>query len=129
LTETKVVRGDESREYYFREGCYILELWNDPGDPDVSIARARVAPGKTTRQHQLFDTTERYVILQGCGRFYSGTHSSDVQAGDVVVIPPTKDQSIENTGDADLVFLAICTPRFELDCYKDTSGAQHDPET
>ena len=39
--------------------------------------------------------------------------------GDVVLIPPSCPQRITNTGSGDLIFLAICTPRFKQDAYED----------
>ena len=33
------------------------------------------------------------------------------------MIPRDTAQSVANTGDTDLVFLCLCTPRFSLDCY------------
>jgi oxalate decarboxylase/phosphoglucose isomerase-like protein (cupin superfamily) len=39
--------------------------------------------------------------------------------GDVVLIPPMCRQRITNTGSEDLIFLAICTPRFSNDVYED----------
>jgi len=39
--DARVIKYDESRERYTDERCHILESWNDPGDPDVAIARAR----------------------------------------------------------------------------------------
>lgn len=127
----KVIACDESKEYFFREGCHILEMWNDPADPDVSIARARVEPGKTTRSHQLSDTVERYVILEGSGSFLSNgsnqSISTAVKAGDVVVIPAAEPQAIENTGSTDLIFLAICSPRFSEENYSDNTVEQVKP--
>jgi oxalate decarboxylase/phosphoglucose isomerase-like protein (cupin superfamily) len=43
----------------------------------------------------------------------------EVTAGDVVLIPPMCRQRITNTGAEDLVFLAICSPRFSQDVYED----------
>ena len=54
-------------EYYFEEGCFITELHNSPDDPAVSVARARVEPGRTTRWHCLATIRERYVMIEGCG--------------------------------------------------------------
>lgn len=109
----------DSREYYFVEGCYITELSNSVDDPDVSIARARVEPGVTTRRHRLKNITERYVILEGQGRVeVDGLAPGELEKGDVVVIPPRAAQRITNTGDTDLVFLAICSPRFVEDSYE-----------
>ena len=119
LGKARVITRDKSQEYFFREGCHILELWNDAADADVSIARARVEPGKTTRGHRLIDTIERYVILEGNGEFFSADSSALVTPGDVVVIPAGESQSIRNTADCDLIFLAICSPRFEEHNYCD----------
>jgi oxalate decarboxylase/phosphoglucose isomerase-like protein (cupin superfamily) len=42
-----------------------------------------------------------------------------VNAGDVVLIPPSCRQRITNIGTGDLIFLAICTPRFRPAAYED----------
>ena len=108
-----------SDEYYTDERCHILELLNTPEYPEASIARARVEPGITTKKHRVANTTERYVILQGSGKaMVEGQSDSDVGPGDEVVIPPGVTQSIENNGASDLIFLCICTPRFEWDNYE-----------
>lgn len=120
--KSTILHTPESEEYYFREGCHILELSNSPADEDVSIARARVEPGKTTRWHRLKDTTERYVILQGTGLAEVGDLANTVTTGSVVIIPPMQPQRITNTGTDDLIFLAICSPRFRPDCYEDTES-------
>lgn len=107
-------------EFYIPEDCYITELCNAPEDPAISIARARVVPGVTTRWHRLRGTVERYYILSGTGRVEVGNlPPQDVNPGDVVLIPPMCRQRITNTGTADLIFLAICSPGFEQDVYED----------
>jgi mannose-6-phosphate isomerase-like protein (cupin superfamily) len=108
------------KEFYTSEGCFIAELSNTPDDPEVSIARARVAPGVTTRWHRLSATAERYVILEGNGRVEIGDQPAhEVVAGDVVLIPPSCRQRITNIGRGELVFLAICTPRFTDAAYEE----------
>ena len=113
-------RFDATSEFYTPEKCYIIELSNTPADPDVSIARARVEPGITTRWHRVVDTAERYVILEGKGLVEVGTLApQEVGPGDVVLIPPSCAQRISNVGSNDLIFLAICSPRFRLEAYED----------
>lgn len=113
-------RVPDDAEYFFREGCWILEQLNDDADPQASIARARVTPGVSTRPHRLIDTTERYVILAGRGLAQVGNEPEfPVRPGDVVLIPPGVVQSISNDGDTDLVFLAVCTPRFRPENYRE----------
>ena len=63
-----ILRGRATQEYWFEEGCFITEWLNSPDDPALSIARARVMPGVTTRLHRLVGVAERYVILEGQGR-------------------------------------------------------------
>lgn len=112
-------RVDAAAEYDTAERCAILELSNVADDPAVSIARARVAPGVVTAWHRLRGTAERYLILEGRGRVeVGGLAPAEVGPGDVVAIPPMCAQRIANVGDADLVFLAICTPRFVPGCYE-----------
>ena len=107
-------------EVYTPEGCFIIEVSNSPDDPHASIARARVAPGVTTRWHRLHDTVERYVILEGRGRVELGKLlSQEVNPGDVVLIPPQCRQRITNIGQQDLIFLAVCTPPFRREVYED----------
>jgi mannose-6-phosphate isomerase-like protein (cupin superfamily) len=117
-------RSDALAEYYTDERCDILELSNSADDPDASIARARVAPGVTTRWHRLRGTTERYVIVEGMARVEVGELAPQtVQPGDVVLVPPLCRQRIANVGETELVFLAICTPRFRPENYEDLEKA------
>ena len=63
---------------------------------------------------------ERYVILAGVGKVEVGSlPAQEVAPGDVVLIPPGSRQRIECLGAEDLVFLAICTPRFRPEAYED----------
>jgi len=121
--EGKIFRAADAGERYFREGCFIAELSNSDADTECSIARARVEPGVTTRWHRLDGTTERYVILHGRGSVEVGDEpAAAVAPGDVVIIPSGCAQRIRNTGKDDLVFLAVCTPRFRECSYEDLAG-------
>ena len=115
---------DLAAEYYMDERCYIVEVSNSDADPDLSIARARVTAGVTTRWHCVHATTERYVIQSGRGLMEVGELPAQaVGPGDVVVIPPGCRQRITNTGAEDLIFLALCTPRFRFEVYEDIDPA------
>ena len=115
-----IKKQDPEQEYFTDEQCFITELSNGVDDPELSIARARVEAGVTTRWHRLVDTTERYVMLSGTGRVEIGDlPPQDVGPGDVVMIPPLCRQRITNTGQDDLLFLALCTPRYTDRAYQD----------
>ncbi|HWT53403.1 MAG TPA: cupin domain-containing protein [Rhodocyclaceae bacterium] len=115
---------DLTAEYYMDERCHIVEVLNNAADPHLSIARARVEPGVTTRWHCVHGTVERYVIQAGYGLMELGDLPPQaVGPGDVVLIPAGWRQRITNAGSDDLIFLAICTPRFRFESYADV-----DPE-
>lgn len=117
-----ISRASEREEYFFEEGCYITENWNCHEDEACSIARARVPVGVTTRVHWLEGIEERYVIIEGEGSVLVGdVPAQSVAPGDVVVIPAGCRQSISNTGSCELLFYAICTPRFRAEAYRDAS--------
>ena len=97
---------------------HITEIHNHDEDEACSIAHARVEPGVTTQLHVLKGTSERYVILEGEGKVeVDGGAPTIVRPLDVVNIPADVPQRITNTGEADLVFLCVCTPRFRPESY------------
>ena len=109
-----------NEEFFTSERCYITELSNSSDDPDASIARARLKPGVTTCWHRLNNTVERYYIVSGRGHVEIGAlPPHEVSAGDIVLIPPLCRQRITNVGSEDLIFIAICTPRFSDSVYED----------
>lgn len=125
MEQIRIVHNESGAEFFFEEGCFITEWWNSPDDRDLSIARARVPPGVTTRLHRLSGVSERYVILEGSGMVEIGESVAEqVGPGSVVGIPPLIAQRITNIGDRDLVFLAICTPRFRREIYQDIEAGK-----
>lgn len=115
----KIVKGAAGPEAFTEERCFILEQWNHASDVDVSIARARVEPGVTTALHSL-SVHERYVVIRGQGQMeVEGLAPAPIESGDVVLVPAGNKQRVTNTGEEDLIFLCICTPRFEPRHYRD----------
>ena len=87
--------------------------------PACPLPELGLKAGVTTKLHRLKGVVERYVILAGTGKVdVAGLEPQQVSAGDVVIIPSLCPQRITNTGAEDLVFLAICTPRFTEEIYE-----------
>ncbi len=107
----------KSEEVWTTERCYITELMNHAASPEVSIARTRVEKSVHTQLHTL-TVAEWYIIETGQGLMSVGDDEPyQVGAGDVVSIPSGLPQRILNNGEDDLIFLCVCTPRFEMDTY------------
>jgi mannose-6-phosphate isomerase-like protein (cupin superfamily) len=116
----KIIKADILHESFLPEGCFLFENWGaaTTGDSQVSVARARVEPGVTTKRHHLEGIQEIYLITQGKGRVTIGDlEPTEVAAGDLVVIPAGVRQQIANIGETDLVFYCICTPSFVQSSY------------
>jgi mannose-6-phosphate isomerase-like protein (cupin superfamily) len=117
VPRAQIVHPDLDAEVMTEERCAILESWNTPLDPDVSIARARVAPGSTTQRHTL-DVDERYIVIEGEGIARIGDLEAEtVMPGDIVFIPAETPQQITNHGTCDLVIYCVCSPRFTAESY------------
>ncbi len=115
--QPKIVKANTLNPYLTPEHCYIAENFSDK---DVSIAVATVKPGVTTKAHHLKGIQEIYIITAGDGKVaFSGLEPTLVHAGDVIVIPAGVSQKITNTGQTNLVFYCVCTPRFTEACYFD----------
>jgi mannose-6-phosphate isomerase-like protein (cupin superfamily) len=113
-----IIRQDLAKEFHTEERCYIFESANATNDT-LSIARARVEPGVTTKWHAVEGTVERYIIAEGRGRVEVGDlPAQDVGPGDVVLIPGGVRQRITNTGAKDLIFYSVCTPPFQQSAYR-----------
>jgi len=110
-TETK-------SEFYIDEGCHIVEILNRSSHPDISISQARVEPCMTTEDHFLDGTVEIYYILRGQGTAYIGDKIIPVKPSDLIYIPKGVHQYITNDTQDDLIFLCICTPRWQEHFYK-----------
>ena len=109
--------GKAKPEVWTEERCYITELINEPAWPEFSLARCRVEPGVTTQLHAL-SVHEIYLIRQGAGLMSVGDQEPfSVEPGDSVTIPKHVAQRITNTGNTDLVFDCVCSPRFFPACY------------
>jgi mannose-6-phosphate isomerase-like protein (cupin superfamily) len=116
--QPEIRKNNESLEFETDERCYIVETSNDSNDESVSIARARVEPGVTTAWHKLKGTDERYIIASGKGLVEIGDlEPTEVSEGDVIQIPADTPQRITNIGQIDLIFFAVCSPRFVHTCY------------
>jgi len=120
--QPKIVSAKSLKESLTPEQCYICENWSSR---NVSIARARVRGGVTTKAHHLVGVDEIYLVVKGEGEVKIGDlEATEVKAGDTVFIPAGVSQRIRNMSKSDLIFYCICTPKFTSKCYCNEEAKQ-----
>jgi quercetin dioxygenase-like cupin family protein len=70
-------------------------------------AKVTIEPNCTLGFHEHRGETETYYILSGEGSYNDGEKSYPVKAGDVTFCPDGTGHALDNTGDTDLVFMAL----------------------
>lgn len=105
----------DCEEFVAGDGSLLRELLH-PDKTDIairySLAHATVPPGHATKPHRLA-STEVYYVIEGFGVMFVDDECEPVEPGSAVYIPPGAIQSIENTGDDELVFLCIVDPAWQ----------------
>ncbi len=103
--------------YATKDGSEIRELMHPSvhGNRNQSFAEATVQPGMKTALHRHSITEEIYHITHGAGMMTLGGERFAVAVGDTLCIPPGTPHCIENTGDAPLKILCLCSPAYAHD--------------
>lgn len=66
-----------------------------------------IRPGESIGNHPHYGETETYYITSGCGTYYDNGVERSVAAGDVLHCKDGDNHGIKNTGNTDLVFIAL----------------------
>ena len=71
------------------------------------FAELTVEPESSIGYHEHHNESETYYILSGKGIYNDNGHEREVGPGDVTYTPNNSGHSIVNTGDENLVFMAL----------------------
>ena len=90
-------------------GSFCLEkiLAKELGDKCALYARVTVPPGVAVPYHRHEGTGESYFFLSGEGEYDDNGVKRTVRAGDSTWTPSGSSHGLVNTGDKDLVFMAL----------------------
>ena len=70
-------------------------------------AKVTIEPGCSLGYHEHHNESETYFILAGQGDYDDNGTVRPVKAGDVTYTPDNDGHALTNTGDTDLVFMAL----------------------
>lgn len=91
-------------------GEFILEKLLGPAECADKVglyARVIVPPKMSVPYHQHVGDSESYYILSGTGMYNDNGEMRAVKAGDSTWTPDGSSHGLENTGDDDLIFMAL----------------------
>jgi mannose-6-phosphate isomerase-like protein (cupin superfamily) len=71
------------------------------------FAQITVKPGDSIGEHQHINEREVFYFIQGKGIVIDNGKEAEIGPGDVMVTPDQSSHSVINTGDEDLVFMAL----------------------
>lgn len=70
-------------------------------------AKVTIEPGCTLGYHEHHGESETYYILSGTGAYNDNGTVRPVKPGDITFTPDNHGHGLDNTGDDDLVFMAL----------------------
>ena len=70
-------------------------------------AQVTIEKGCSLGYHEHHGEKETYYILRGEGEYEDNGEKRPVKAGDITITPDGKGHGLTNTGDTDLVFMAL----------------------
>ncbi|AFA48971.1 cupin domain-containing protein [Acetobacterium woodii] len=71
------------------------------------FSQIRVKPGDSIGEHQHLGEQEIFYFIQGNGIVIDNGKKAEIRTGDVMITPDNASHSVINTGDEDLVFIAL----------------------
>ena len=80
-----------------------------------SLAKITLPAGKSSEPHFHKVSEESYFILAGTSAITVDGISTELRPGDAILIEPFETHQISNQSDADLVFLAVCVPAWQIE--------------
>lgn len=100
----KTVLNNEGKEKMIKTSLADFEGW-DPKARLFSIIQVR--PGEEVEYHKHIGENETYFILSGQGSYNDNGTKVEIGPGMVTFTPSGESHGIKNTGDEDLVFIAL----------------------
>jgi mannose-6-phosphate isomerase-like protein (cupin superfamily) len=97
-------------EEWHRLRNHILMDAGELGSRNMSVTWLDVPTGVEQELHSHEEAEQVYVVARGAGRMTVAGDTQEIAQGDLVMVPPATDHSIENVGDAELCCVSVQSP-------------------
>ncbi|MBP2133346.1 mannose-6-phosphate isomerase-like protein (cupin superfamily) [Methanomicrobium sp. W14] len=119
--DAALIKNNSTAPRIFFENCEIHKIL----DPEIlkqniegckyniGIAKTILPESGLTPPHILEGTTEVMYVISGEGILHVNQHTKEIKTGDTAYIPPGGYQSLENSGEEDLIYITITDPPYK----------------
>ena len=101
---------DAPVEEWHRLSAHVLMDAGELGSRNLSVTWLSVPAGAEQSLHTREDGEQAYVVVRGAGRMSVAGDTQRVEEGDLILVPPATDHSVNNDGDAELACVSIQSP-------------------
>lgn len=101
---------DAPVEEWHRLSAHVLMDAGELGSRNLSVTWLSVPAGAEQSLHSREDGEQAYVVVRGAGRMSVAGDTQRVEEGDLILVPPATDHSVNNDGDAELACVSIQSP-------------------
>lgn len=101
---------DAPVEEWHRLSAHVLMDAGELGSRNLSVTWLSVPVGAEQSLHSREDGEQAYVVVRGAGRMSVAGDTQRVEEGDLILVPPATDHSVNNDGDAELACVSIQSP-------------------
>ena len=105
---------DSVNPYITKDKSEIRELIHPEHHPvtNLSLAEARIQPGKSTEAHRHNETEEIYHVTAGSGEMTVNADKFPINKGDTILLKKGDVHSVTNTSADTLIIICACAPPY-----------------
>jgi mannose-6-phosphate isomerase-like protein (cupin superfamily) len=93
----------------------ILMDAGELGSRHMSVTWIEVPPGTSQALHSHEEAEQVYVVVRGTGSMTVAGDTGRIEQGDLVLVPPATDHSIEGDSDESLACISVQSPPVSVD--------------
>lgn len=101
---------DAAVEEWHRLRAHVLMDAGELGSRNLSVTWITVPAGAKQTLHSSGEAEQAYVVVRGSGTMSVAGDTQAVGEGDLILVPPATEHSIDNDGDAELACVSIQSP-------------------
>ncbi len=97
-------------EEWHRLRAHVLMDAGELGSRNLSVTWVTLPAGASQTLRSQEESEQAYVVVRGSGSMSVAGDTQQVAEGDMILVPPATEHSLQNDGDAELACVSIQSP-------------------